>query len=94
MPILDGLAASRAIRALPGPPGRIPIIALTANAMDNDRRLCLAAGMNDFLSKPIDVTQLDQTLRRWLPPMPLSNPPPHCQPLSLDAEYSSNYRPS
>ena len=94
MPILDGLAASRAIRALPGPPGRIPIIALTANAMDNDRRLCLAAGMNDFLSKPIDVTQLDQTLRRWLPPMPLSNPPPHCQPLSLDAEYSSNNRPS
>ncbi len=76
MPILDGFAATRAIRALPGAPSRIPIIALTANAMEDDRRLCLAAGMNSFLSKPIDVGQLDQALRRWLLPLPLSPSPP------------------
>lgn len=62
---LDGLAACRAIRALPG--GRkLPIIALTANAFDEDRQRCLAAGMDDHLHKPVDPERLYATLYRWL----------------------------
>ena len=67
MPVMDGLAATRALRADPSLP-RVPIIALTANAMRSDVEACLAAGMDDFLSKPIDRQALAATLRRWLRP--------------------------
>jgi two-component system sensor histidine kinase/response regulator len=66
MPEMDGLAAARAIRALPGT-AELPIIALTANAFQNDRNACLAAGMNDFIAKPISPVVLQETLLRWLP---------------------------
>src|SRR5690606_23781376 len=55
---LDGLAAARRIRELGGAAATIPIIALTANASQEDRRLCLEAGMNDFMAKPIDANDL------------------------------------
>ena len=66
MPEMDGYQATREIRRLPGPRGRIPIIAMTANAMAGDRELSLAAGMNDHLSKPVRSSELEPTLRRWV----------------------------
>jgi PAS domain S-box-containing protein len=64
MPVLDGLSAARRIRALDGPEGRVPIIALTANVMPEDRAACLAAGMTDYLSKPVEFAALLAALRR------------------------------
>jgi signal transduction histidine kinase/ActR/RegA family two-component response regulator len=64
MPEMDGIEATRAIRGLPGFE-RLPIIAMTANAMDQDRSACLEAGMNDFLPKPIDAEKLIEKLAQW-----------------------------
>ena len=66
MPRLDGLAATRRIReAVAG--DRLPIVAMSANAFDDDRAACLAAGMNDFVAKPVDPDVLVATLLRWIP---------------------------
>lgn len=62
MPVMDGLEATKAIRALPGPAGQVPIIALTANAMKGDRETYLAAGMNGYVSKPISAADLFNAL--------------------------------
>jgi len=65
MPRVDGMTATRMIRALPGPKGRVPIVAMTANAMESDRLQCLEAGMDDYLPKPIDRRRLKAVLDRW-----------------------------
>ena len=66
MPGMDGLTATRAIRHLPGPAARIPIIALTAMALWGDRERCLEAGANDYVSKPINMDNLFEAMRRQL----------------------------
>ena len=67
MPVMDGYAATAAIRALPGPQAAVPIIALTANALPADRQHCLDVGMNDYLSKPVGLEPLASCLADWLP---------------------------
>jgi two-component system sensor histidine kinase/response regulator len=66
MPVMDGITATKAIRANPRF-ASLPIVAMTANAMDRDREQCLAAGMNDHLGKPIDPAKLLEALLRWIP---------------------------
>jgi PAS domain S-box-containing protein len=73
MPVMDGLEATRAIRAMPGR-ASLPIVAMTANAMNQDRDQCLAAGMNDFLAKPIDPERLLALVEACLRPAGRSKP--------------------
>lgn len=67
MPIMDGYQATRLIRQQQNQGSYLPIIALTANALEGDRARCLQAGMDDYLTKPYSLTQLQQMLSRWLP---------------------------
>ncbi len=94
MPEMDGLDATRAIRALPGDVSRVPIIAMTAHAMESDREKCLQSGMNDYVPKPVNRQKLLDTVARWLgehsdskpirasaKPVPRpSEPPKHTKP--------------
>ena len=66
MPEMDGLEATRRIRAFSSQEN-LPIVAMTANAYEEDRRRCLEAGMNDHVAKPVDPETLYATLRKWLP---------------------------
>ena len=79
MPVMDGLAATKAIRALEGPKSKVTIIALTASAMIGDREQCLAAGMDDYLDKPLDRTRLVESLDKWA--AKLSSAPPAVAPV-------------
>jgi CheY-like chemotaxis protein len=67
MPEMDGFEATRLIRAQEAQIGRhVPIVAMTANAMNGDREACLKAGMNDYLAKPIRAEELDAILKKWI----------------------------
>jgi CheY-like chemotaxis protein len=65
MPGMDGFEATAAIRAEETESKRTPIVAMTAHAMPSDRERCLAAGMDDYLTKPISVEQLRAMIARW-----------------------------
>ena len=66
MPVMDGLEATEAIRALEDPSARVPIIALTAGAFMSTRDRCQAAGMDDYLTKPVNAKKLEAVLQRWI----------------------------
>jgi TMAO reductase system sensor TorS len=84
MPVMDGLTATQEIRRREaGSGGRMPIIALTANAMEANRERCLAAGMDDFLPKPFTQVQLAAVLGRWAP---AAHAPRHDQALLAAGE--------
>lgn len=80
MPGMDGFEATARIRALDPERASIPIIALTANAMAEDRKNCLDAGMDDYLSKPVAANALDETLARWKGRRSASDPDSHTPP--------------
>lgn len=78
MPVLDGYDATRAIRASEAT-GHVPIIAMTAAAFDGERERCMNAGMDDFLAKPVRLSDFDACLRTWrpsVPPVPPAAAPP------------------
>ncbi|MDR3717692.1 MAG: response regulator [Bryobacteraceae bacterium] len=70
MPIMDGLETTSVIRQFPEPLCLLPIIAVTAHAMPGDRETCLGGGMNDYLSKPVNVEMLHNAIEKWLPLSP------------------------
>jgi len=90
MPVMDGFAATSEIRRHEQQRGRarsLPIIAITANALQGDRESCLAAGMDDYLSKPFTQQALGATLSRWIS-LPRTAPAPEAPPLPPAAEDS------
>jgi signal transduction histidine kinase/DNA-binding response OmpR family regulator len=100
MPEMDGFQVTAEIRtreaAGPGASRRVPIAALTANAMTGDRERCLAAGMDDYLSKPFEEEELRIVLARWLKstqhPAPANEPAPEPPALTLDARVLEKIR--
>jgi len=91
MPVMDGVTATREMRQLAGL-GQLPIVAMTANAMEQDRRKCLDAGMNDFLIKPIDPQQMWTMLAKWIGPARArrSTPLPLSQAVQTAAPMAAN----
>jgi len=93
MPRMDGLDATRAIRVLPGHQAT-PILAMTANAFDEDRLACVQAGMNDHVAKPVDPAALVKVLLRWLPAAKLPLNPteviPAAEPNALESLSTAN----
>ena len=85
MPVMDGLQATLALRRVPAL-GDLPVVAMTANAREEDRHSCLAAGMNDFLSKPIDPNVLWGLLLKWVKPLKTALPAPLESPLASNAD--------
>jgi CheY-like chemotaxis protein len=69
MPEMDGLDTTKELRRREGKSSRMPIIAMTASVMEEDRLKCLAAGMDDFMAKPIQMDELSRMMNKWLFPV-------------------------
>ncbi|WAF84929.1 response regulator [Metapseudomonas otitidis] len=93
MPVMDGLAATRCLRERERDSERIPILAMTANAMAGDRERCLAAGMDDHIAKPIDPEKLYAALLRWLPAFAHQAEPPSEPPAPVPASPEHGLEP-
>ena len=95
MPELDGVGATRAIRALPGPGARVPIVALTADALPEFRARYMSSGLDDYLTKPIDWRALDRVLHRYAParapaPAPATADAPRSPAMAQPAEAATH----
>ena len=66
MPVMNGYEATAAIRSLPGEKGKLPIVAMTANAFAEDVQLAKNTGMNGHIAKPLDMNKLNDVLESWL----------------------------
>ncbi|MCX2749789.1 response regulator [Arthrobacter sp. MI7-26] len=84
MPVMDGFEATKAIRERQNDHRRLPVIAMTAGALDEDRDRCLAAGMDDYLTKPVDMDKLNQVLARWIPRPAKESTEPALDPARLE----------
>lgn len=82
MPEMDGLTATRLLRELPGPAGRVPVIAMTADSDEADRQRCLDVGMNDHVGKPVERAQLLATVAEWLKPADQRSATAPCGPIA------------
>jgi CheY-like chemotaxis protein len=67
MPEMDGYTAAAEIRKRQKPEGRVAIIAMTAEAMEGTRERCLAAGMDDYVAKPVRLEEMTEALKKWVP---------------------------
>jgi len=74
MPVMDGFEATRAVRQLGCSVSKIPSIAVTENALAGEREKCLAAGMDDYVAKPVTREGLDEAIQRWLPSIEEAEP--------------------
>jgi PAS domain S-box-containing protein len=66
MPVMDGFEATKAIRSLPDKTGKVPIVAMTAHVMTGDKEMCIQVGMNDYLSKPLNVDEVMTVIRKYV----------------------------
>lgn len=97
MPVMDGYAACAAMRALPGPRGQTPIVALSADAFTDSRRRALQAGMAEFLAKPLNLGTLAALLERLGPqtaPLPTLAPAPVIEPQPADIPFGEAQAPA
>jgi CheY-like chemotaxis protein len=85
MPILDGYETTRILRQREGANAHTTVIAMTANALKGDRDKCIAAGMDDYISKPVNLDDLADVLNRWVP-LPVESNGSSAEPLRLVQE--------